>query len=587
MLAQWCYELNFRRVSNQLLVGPMLETLKLLNKLYGPKYLFSIFCYHHVLKGFVLTYVALSFDFVMRSYHVPGPRMQLLKTVVLMPWAFKPLVGVVSDLIPIMGYRKAPYLMLSTLIGASAFGLVAVFGQDLGLAFVVAAFFAMFVQITTCDLLLEAATAERIQHFPEHGPALISYVTGGTTVGEIIGTATVGVLLERSGPFAPCTVCTSISAFMMIPAVLNLLAEERELPSATTRRRSDFMIHQREILYLVAAIGVGSVALVGAGVSDADDFTKFVVAAIVSLFVISLFYSLLSPTIGMMICFFFLQSVSTISLDGGTFYFFTDDAGAYPMGPHFSIWFYTSGLGVAASTCGLLGLAIYNQFMTTWKYRSLFLLSNSLWCCVSCFNVLVYTRRNLDMGIPDRAFVLGGAVLQNVFERWAYVPGGILLSQVCPKGIEATMFALLAGCLNLGRAVAGCSGALLLSHLGVQPNGTAQDSVQFTYLWQAAVVQASAPLITLLLVPQLLPDARQTDRLIDDSRNAATANSPWSRWQAGFCQNEDEDEARVLPLTSFTLAAGLQSMPKERGRSVDRVGPVALAWGQKIYGKNK
>jgi len=223
--------------------------------------------------------------------------------------------------------------------------------------------------------------------------------------------------------------------------------------------------------------------------------------------------------------FFFLQSMSAISVEGGSFYFFTDDPTSFPLGPHFSVWFYTTGLGLAGNVCGLLGIWAYARFMTHWRYRSIFLLSNTLWCAVSAANTLVFTRQNLLLGIPDQAFVLGGTVLQNVFERWTYVPGGVLLSQVCPPGLEATMFALLAGCHNLGRSVASYLGSLLLTHLQVSPNGRPHEEGQFLRLWQAAACQALAPLLTLWLLPRMIPDAVQTERL----EGEAVAGSPWSR----------------------------------------------------------
>jgi len=77
----------------------------------------------------------------------------------------------------------------------------------------------------------------------------------------------------------------------------------------------------------------------------------------------------------------------------------------------------------------------------------------------------------LELHIPDYAFVLGGTVLQKVFDSWTYLPAGVLLSQMCPKGMEATMFALLAGCSNLGRGVASYFGAFMLLYLDVVVRG--------------------------------------------------------------------------------------------------------------------
>ena len=50
-------------------------------------------------------------------------------------------------------------------------------------------------------------------------------------------------------------------------------------------------------------------------------------------------------------------------------------------------------------------------------------------------------------------------------------PGVVILSQLCPPGLEATMYALLAGCHNLGGTISSATGAWVLQVLEVQPSG--------------------------------------------------------------------------------------------------------------------
>ncbi len=46
------------------------------------------------------------------------------------------------------------------------------------------------------------------------------------------------------------------------------------------------------------------------------------------------------------------------------------------------------------------------------------------------------------------------------------MPGVVILSQLCPPGMEATMYALLAGCHNLGNSISANLGAYMLQLLG-------------------------------------------------------------------------------------------------------------------------
>ena len=71
------------------------------------------------------------------------------------------------------------------------------------------------------------------------------------------------------------------------------------------------------------------------------------------------------------------------------------------------------------------------------------------------------------------------------------------------------MYALLAGSSNLGGNLANYGGAFVLEALGVRPSGAAGESSQFDNLWIASLLSSVLPCIPLLLLPLLIPDAKQ------------------------------------------------------------------------------
>merc|ERR1719497_146536 len=112
------------------------------------------------------------------------------------------------------------------------------------------------------------------------------------------------------------------------------------------------------------------------------------------------------------------------------------------------------------------------------------------------------------------------------------MPQVVILSQLCPDGMEATMYALLAGCVNLGTTVSSSCGAFLLQWLGCQPDGSPDESAQFEKLWVASLVSTILPLITaVVFIPWLIPDAKQTDKLLPDGDRDATKGSLLRIWQ--------------------------------------------------------
>lgn len=95
--------------------------------------------------------------------------------------------------------------------------------------------------------------------------------------------------------------------------------------------------------------------------------------------------------------------------------------------------------------------------------------------------------------------------------------------------MEATMYALLAGCHNLGNTIASCWGALLLQSLGVTPSGAVGESDRFDNLWKASVVASCLPIITVVALFQFIPAVRQGDRVVDPHATA-TKGSLWKRF---------------------------------------------------------
>lgn len=499
-----------------------------LSDAYGWKLLGMLSISMWVVKGFVWGFSASAMEFLFREYGTTGPRMQVYKAVVMLPWAMKPTFGLVSDYIPIFGLRKAPYIFLATIFAMVSYSVVGFSSaQSLPIQVVLVALLLGCAQVSVVDLLAEAAYSERIRESPEHGPELISFVWGGITVGGLFASATVGFVIEHLGAQAVYAVLVIPAAIVLIPTSLNWLGE-KHLTSADVERHRASLWEQREVMFLVVLMGAATAVLVAVGLLQESAWVNLYVALAVAVVILGAFSLLLSPVIGKVNCFFFVQTCCVIDISGAAFYFFTDGPSEYPEGPHFSKVFYASGLGVFLSLLNLFGLWVYNHSMKNWRYHQLLVFANILQCGAGLLGVLVYTRWNIAVGLPDTFFVLGTQGAFAIVHMWMWIPGIVLLSQLCPKGVEATMYALLAGCHNLGLTVASYIGACALIALDVSPRGAVGESASFDKLWVVAVIQSVAPAVTLVLLPWMIPNARQTEKLLDESTSSVDG-SPWQR----------------------------------------------------------
>merc|ERR1719272_1509113 len=110
-------------------------------------------------------------------------------------------------------------------------------------------------------------------------------------------------------------------------------------------------------------------------------------------------------------------------------------------------------------------------------------MTNIVLSILNLADVILLSRLNVKLGIPDKAFVLGSSTLQTIVSQWMWMPGVVILSQLCRKGMEATMYALLAGCHNLGNTIASNCGAYVLLLLGSTPSGEDNETHTFDRLW--------------------------------------------------------------------------------------------------------
>lgn len=287
---------------------------------------------------------------------------------------------------------------------------------------------------------------------------------------EVHSLSRIGPILSAVGPKLPFLV-TLVPASIIIVPVLRGYMQERRLSAQEVEDARAAILKQKEACILCVLMLAATLVLSFFGTMLRDVKANAIASMVTAVIVLSAFGLLLRPEIAKVNTFFVLQTSVNFSVGGAAFYFYTDTKEQYPEGPHFSMVFYTTVLGVAGSICSLIGIFTYQKYASEWTFRQLLLVSNVAICVLSVSDVIFFLRLNVAMGIPDHAFILGSNVLGSILSQWQWMPGVVILSQLCPPGLEATMYALLAGCHNLGGAIASSTGAWVLQVLSVQPSG--------------------------------------------------------------------------------------------------------------------
>jgi folate/biopterin transporter len=506
--------------------------LENLNQHFGHKLLWLLFASQFLLKGFTLEMIGKAEPYIFALYSVPATNMQVYQGVIRLPWAVKPIIGLVSDLVPVYGYNKAPYMLTASILGVVSLFCVGMTTEyTLALAVLVACFTVIQLQASTADLLTEAKYAERIRQIPQQGPALLSYVWSGMTVGSLFAVVLSGVVIGKLGPRAVYIIAAIPAGIILVPLALNYL-EESPLSSIEVAEARQRFMAQGETIFLCALMLFATFSLMALVMLDASNSpgTIAVCAVVIALIILVGFSVTLSPMIAKVNAFALIQTSLSLSTSGAAFYFYTDTAEQYPEGPHFSPFFYNSVLGLVSAVVSLFGIYSYQRWMSQWTYRNILLVTNIAYTVISIPDIIFFMRLNVQWGLDDHVFVLGASVAQSIIFQWQWMPQVVILSNLCPRGMEATMYALLAGCHNLGNSIASYCGAWLLARLGVTPNGSVGESDKFENLWKASAVSMVLPFFVIIALFWLYPNQKQTEKLIDEDENSATAGSLWRHW---------------------------------------------------------
>lgn len=142
----------------------------------------------------------------------------------------------------------------------------------------------------------------------------------------------------------------------------------------------------------------------------------------------------------------------------------------------------------------MVGTMLYNTCFKGMSFHRISFIAQLSLAVVSLLDAVLVTRLNLDIGIPDKAFVLGDAVVSTM-------PVLVLCAKLCPRGIEGTLFALLMSVSNFSYSVSEFWGAIVCGWLGI-----AKD--EYDMLWLAIVlcsIMKLVPIAFLFLIPATDP----------------------------------------------------------------------------------
>jgi len=169
------------------------------------------------------------------------------------PWSLKLLFGLMSDFLPIRGYRRFPYLVLSTALAAVAFFWMSSLWSDPAnqrqLAWLL---FATCVAIATTDVVIDALAVETGQPLGMTGQ-MQSVQWGALSVAQIMGGNLAG-FVAQNGLLQQAFVGCGLLSILSLVVVLVVVREPRHSrqPSENLRQAWQQLTSGRKIAILIS-----------------------------------------------------------------------------------------------------------------------------------------------------------------------------------------------------------------------------------------------------------------------------------------------------------------------------------------------
>jgi folate/biopterin transporter len=404
-------------------------------------------------------------------------RLSQLMSIIALPWMIKPIFGLITDLLPICGYRRKIYIILCGLLNILCWTCMATMNLSVSGATILLLLINLGLSFST--VVGEAIVVELSQLSKDDSSKTKDYVSMFffcKYVGALFSAYMKGLLVEKmnvKGVF----LIASILPWLLVVSGMVLLEE--------SIKKSNHSAY--------GTIGTGEANSDGDSSPDLmKEFCEFMCKKYV-----------IVPTI------FIIVFMATPSYNDPFFYFLTDE-----------LKFTPSDLGKISffsTLATLIAIWMYQQYFKTCNFKMMITIGSILSFFFSFCGYILVLRINLKLGISDYILVLVSNSFLSMLGELILMPMLALAAQLCPKNLEGTVYSLFMSALNFGGILSGLNGSFLTTFLGI----TSKDYSNLYLLILISNIISLAPLPMLCCIDNsyFQPELEQPDKNADQEEN--------------------------------------------------------------------
>eukprot|EP01029_Cantina_marsupialis_P030635 TRINITY_DN8356_c0_g2_i2.p1 TRINITY_DN8356_c0_g2~~TRINITY_DN8356_c0_g2_i2.p1 ORF type:complete len:508 (-),score=82.87 TRINITY_DN8356_c0_g2_i2:624-2147(-) len=358
-----------------------------------------------------------------------------------LPWSYKVVFGVISDIFPVFKLRRKPYMFIYSLLAAIGQLYFALYAKTIGHAMVIG--FLVNCGLAGAEMLFDSLVVEMVKQNDARASVLQSACMQYRSVGTIISNVCSLVLLHYKVSEQWFIGLTAL--FPLASAFVVLTYKELPAPKISAKQ-------------------VGNTLL-------------------------TFFKSLFSKNQPLIIVFLFLFSIALMPTTLELMY-------NYEFSLNFST-FTVQALMFISSGGSFLGAWLFKKFSSKQKLWKTFLYTATFSSFSGLTQIILSEKYYKNIGIPASWFgaVDGGII--STFRTMAFMPVIVLACSAAPAGIEATAYAALMSSTDIASSLQDFLGGFLINQFGIKAG-------HWGNLWKYIVlcnILAPLPLLLLFVKP--------------------------------------------------------------------------------------
>eukprot|EP01084_Bolivina_argentea_P123482 218828_1 len=465
-----------------------------IEKLFGePYHVKDQYTSHQITIPFILTlmsvyavegcmdWLLIALRFYGASIHNIGPEaFSNFVNIIYWPWNVKIIYGLITDALPILGYKRKPYMLIFGILAPITM-IIAITNSDnyhilLGFLTINS------LCVCFCDVIADALNVERTQ-FKSHTVAtrLQCVAWGSRTVAAVIGSLTTTSLVEKYGS-SPHLWTYVFWAYAGISIPMGIVAifvpEKRQNNRAVTEVNGNDMDEISTSVF---------------GHNKSLSVKKILRLTYETLCRKSIFYPLL---------FVFILDC-TPSTGEGIQYFLMYGIGFEPTKIGY--------LSVAAQLALLVSIGIITfqtrKSNSNFSLRKLFIIWTLIATFLPLLILILIFRLNVKWGISDVWFMISDTVVIGVASYMLFMGVNVMTARICPNGIEGIFMTVITSIQNIGGSISLFISAQLLNGFDIKCVEDSNDAnnlqCDFNNLWIMVLVVNATSLIPLIWIRKI------------------------------------------------------------------------------------